>query len=375
MTSIYDIPYEDIKKFLDANNKNFVNKEDAYNKTLILLKDKKSVGHTISIIEWMIAHNLLIKKVNIPNYTIGEIDNMSQIEIDKLAKLLTMSGNNKNNIKNILKYLHKLNDIELISDIKTDILNILTRSELQDIDIENLDYESILNLLKTHRNKKEIRKFLYDNMEKIIFYMFWIDSSDVEELLNRVNIYNKNIIIEIIMTNKYFKENYSNEEINDLIEKVKNNDNDNVLQIYIHNDVLYDLINFIIDLITNDEKTLAKKVFDSAHKIGYYGSFGTTINEMLFSVSAEKNNTNVLKSIINFMGEDEFLKNYESVDEEIDILENLTKLKKYDLLLKIIDKIEISNKDITRNEIFRNIKNAIQLKNDDLIIEYIKIIF
>lgn len=204
--------------------------------------------------------------------------------------------------------------------------------------------------------------------------MFWDDHSDEEELLNSVNIYNKNIIIKIIMNNKYFKENYSNEEINDLIEKVKNNYNNNVLQIYIHNDILYDLINFMIDLITNDEKELAKKVFDSAHKIGYYGSFDRTINEMLFLVSAEKNDADVLKNIINFMGEDEFLKNYESVEDEPYILENLTKLKKYDLLLKIIDKIEISDKDITRKEIFRNIKNAIQLKNDDLIIEYIKMI-
>ena len=374
MTSIYDIPYKDIKTFLDANNIIFNNEDDAYNKALILLKDKKSIGHTISIIEWIIAHNLFIKKVNIPNYTINEIDNMSQIEIDKLAKLLTMSSNNKNNIKNILKYLHKLDDLELVSDIKTNILNILTQSELQDIDIEKLDYESILNLLKTHRNKKEIRKFLYDNMEKIIFYILWYDHSDVEELLNSVNIYNKNIIIEIIMNSKYFKDNYSNEEINDLIKEVKNNDNNNVSQIYIHNDILYYLVEFIIELITNDEKILAKKVFDSAHEIGYYGSFGGTINEMIFSVSAEKNDANVLKTVIDFMGEDEFLKNYESVDDELSFLENLVKLKKYDLLLKIINKIEISNKNTSKNKIFQNIKNAIQLKNDDLIIEYIQII-
>jgi hypothetical protein len=42
MTSIYDIQYEDIEKFLLANNQNFLDKDDAYNKTLILLKDKKS---------------------------------------------------------------------------------------------------------------------------------------------------------------------------------------------------------------------------------------------------------------------------------------------------------------------------------------------
>ena len=41
MTSIYDIPYEDIEEFLLANNKNYVNEDDAYNKALELLKDKK----------------------------------------------------------------------------------------------------------------------------------------------------------------------------------------------------------------------------------------------------------------------------------------------------------------------------------------------
>lgn len=41
MTSIYDIPYKDIKNFLLANKKTYDNETDAYNKTLILLKDKK----------------------------------------------------------------------------------------------------------------------------------------------------------------------------------------------------------------------------------------------------------------------------------------------------------------------------------------------
>ena len=88
MTSIYDIPYEDIQIFLLVNDIN--NKNESYDIALELLKDKKSVGHTISIIEWMMAHNLLINKINIPIYNIWEIDNMSQNETNKLAKLLTI---------------------------------------------------------------------------------------------------------------------------------------------------------------------------------------------------------------------------------------------------------------------------------------------
>jgi hypothetical protein len=41
MTSIYDIPYKDIKIFLLANNRNIKNEDDAYKITVDLLKDKK----------------------------------------------------------------------------------------------------------------------------------------------------------------------------------------------------------------------------------------------------------------------------------------------------------------------------------------------
>lgn len=50
MTSIYDIPYDDIKIFLSANNKNIKNIDDDYKLSLSLLKDKKTKGHTTSII-------------------------------------------------------------------------------------------------------------------------------------------------------------------------------------------------------------------------------------------------------------------------------------------------------------------------------------
>ena len=117
MTSIYDIPYEDIKEFLLANNKTYNNKDDAYDKASILLKDKKAIGHTLSIIEWIIAHNLLKGKINVPNYTTLKIDKMSSFEINNLSKLLSMKGNDRGNIKNILKFLHKLDDVVLFKDV------------------------------------------------------------------------------------------------------------------------------------------------------------------------------------------------------------------------------------------------------------------
>lgn len=147
MTSIHDIPYEDIKIFLLANNKNFNTKDYAYDKALELLKDKKSIGHTTSIIEWMMAHNLLLLKIDVPHYTTRKIDKMSQFDIDNLAKLLTMKGNNHENIKNILRYLHKLDKLNILlpSGIPRDVLfnNTIVVMELVDF-YEDYPYASSL---------------------------------------------------------------------------------------------------------------------------------------------------------------------------------------------------------------------------------------
>jgi hypothetical protein len=174
MTSIYDIPYEDIKIFLKSNGESFKNKDEAYEITIDLLKDKKTKGHTISIIEWMIAHNLLKRKINIPNYTTYQIDNMSQKEINEIAKLLTMKGNNPENIKNILRFLHKLDEenISLLPEINDIILNTLYDIEKRNGEtlllIQAGSFRDIIELLKTHHNKRMIRELILDNMDEIV---------------------------------------------------------------------------------------------------------------------------------------------------------------------------------------------------------------
>jgi len=393
MTSIYDIPYKDIKIFLDANGETFKNKDDAYKITIDLLKDKKAIGHTTSIIEWMMAHNLMINKINIPYYNISDIDNMSQSDINDLAKLLKMKGNNIKNIKNILRYLHKLQNEEefLVKDINTSILDTLTQLELQDIDVSKLKYKSVINLLKTHRNKKVIRKFIFDNLEKIIIYnsLELGSSSDIllDGLLERITIYNKNIIIEIIMDNEtqLFK-HYDNEGKNEIIKEAKENYGDQGGEVYISE--MDDLVNFTFDLINANEIILAKKVFDIVNKLHYfrgryYGrSYSYNYDLVDMSIIGE---SSVLKNIIKFMGEDEFIKNYsliikyrfQFVDDDKYIakfLENLVKLEKYDLLLKIIQLYideNYSNKGKMIDKMLPNIKKAIQSKNDNLIIKYI----
>ena len=394
---IYDIPYEDIQIFLLANNRNFKDKNRAYDIAIELLKDKNSKGHTTSIIEWMMAHNLLINNINIPIYTIDKIDNMSQVEINKLSKLLTMKGNNRNNIKNILRYLNKLNDenITLLPEINDIILknfNQLEQLEIQSIDIANLKYSDVINLLKTHRNKKAIRKFVSDNLEKIIVYniynifnlYFKGDYYKMNDILYIVNIYNKNIISDIIMDNKeQLKKSYSDKEINDTIKEIKAN-NDDWEEVDIGINGKYKLVEFTFNLIINKEIGLAKKILDISNQLHYFGrsyNYNYDLVDRLFlddiDVFGAVESVG-LETIINFMGEDEFFRVFkENLGEEDlpDIYEfskKLLKLKKYNLLIKIIQIYVDINYGSKEKIIYKTLQSLIKSKNDDLILKYIK---
>ena len=148
----------------------------------------------MSIIEWIMAHNLLIKKVNIPNYTTDDIDSMSQKEINKLAKLLGMRGNNLNNIKNILKFLHKLDDenITLLPEINNLILNTLYDIEKTDksilLYIQAGYNNDIINLLRTHHNKQMIRELILNNMEEIVDNLSITDDNIISFIVELIDL-------------------------------------------------------------------------------------------------------------------------------------------------------------------------------------------
>jgi len=173
MNSIHDVPYEDIQEFLRANKKSYLNENDAYNKALILLKDRNAIGHTMSIIEWIIAHNLIKKKVKISDFTIYQIDNMQQFQIDELAKILTMSGNNRDNIKNILSYMNKLSILPEHPDVKPLILDTILQ-----LQILSSPLDEVMNIFE---NNKFMRKFIYDNMDKIISNNIKIENSKLTQ--------------------------------------------------------------------------------------------------------------------------------------------------------------------------------------------------
>lgn len=112
MSDIYDVPYEDIINFLEDNGQKIPkNKDKAYEVAEILIRDKKSKNYPTSMIEWMLAYNSMDK--NITMYTLYDINNMNESQIDELANELEMKNNNKDNIINILRYMNKILDYEL----------------------------------------------------------------------------------------------------------------------------------------------------------------------------------------------------------------------------------------------------------------------
>jgi len=147
MTSVRQIPYEDIELFLltnDIDPSHDINTN--YNIALKLMKNPDTNFEIISIIEWMIAHNLIILNYDIPKYKKSDILNMTDIELSKLAISLTMKKNNIDNILNILFYLDKL-----VDDIQNNIfygdpfLNFVNQSDILHKILENLDLYDIIN--------------------------------------------------------------------------------------------------------------------------------------------------------------------------------------------------------------------------------------
>ena len=214
MSSIDQIPYEDIVIFLEANDKKLSEDRDENNKlALKLLSDRKAKGHTTSIIEWMMAHNLLINKVDIPNYTIYEIDHMQQAEINKLAKLLTMEGNNRNNIKGILKYLGKLMDVSYNNLPNEVIYNLIINTE--PLDLENLYVNKVY---RTVIDNPITLNYLYDKYKNIVKnqqedYRKYTGSNMYRKRINNDNRTN---------INKYSEDIYTVKSFNNLLKIYKN---------------------------------------------------------------------------------------------------------------------------------------------------------
>jgi hypothetical protein len=111
MTDIHDLNLDDIKKFLLVN-KILVSDNEMYDKAFDLMNNKSTSykNVSISIIEWMMAHNALKMGMVTNSYDIDEIKNLSLIDRKTIAKNLGMQGDKIENILNILRYMHKLKE-------------------------------------------------------------------------------------------------------------------------------------------------------------------------------------------------------------------------------------------------------------------------
>ena len=386
MTSIYNIPYEDIEEFLVANNEIYDDENDAYNKSLELLKNKNAKGHTTKIVEWMIAHNLLLRKIDIPNYSIYQIDNMSQNEIDNLAKLLTMKGNNKNNIVNILRHLHKLKNEILLPEINNIILSNLYQLEANLINSKNLYFNDVIHILKTHIDKALVRRLIYDNMKNIILYNLLnidIERLDdlfyIESLLYKPYEISEFIILKLIQDNdKRLLKNYIYKQIHSFLDRV--DDYDGSVSVGLDSDEnIKKLKDFLINLIKIKENALAKRVFDIAAEYRFDILFNLYLIEILTYQEDD-----VFDKLLEFIGENYFINKlnyfYNFNSSYIKrLLKKLIRLEKYELLIKVLnllmDKDYQGTRDIIRAILTRiRVKKAIETKNNNLINKYIQIL-
>lgn len=122
MTSFTDIPLDDIKDFLIANNKPITSQSylDAWN----LIKDDKSIIVPSSISDFFLAQN--ISKMDFPSYKISKI---LTDDVKDLIYITQLQDLPKSRIIRVLKYLNKLeNDMSIFDMLPKDISQIIVSS-------------------------------------------------------------------------------------------------------------------------------------------------------------------------------------------------------------------------------------------------------
>lgn len=135
MSSIRDVVFVDIITFLWNNDIIIpIEKDDAYDLALDLIQYGNNIIYTDVIVDWMKARNLLLLKVYVPNYSIDQINKLSNKDLNDLITLLDADG--MDSAINILLFMHKI--ITLNKDI---IFEVMKNSDINTI--ENLCSASI----------------------------------------------------------------------------------------------------------------------------------------------------------------------------------------------------------------------------------------
>lgn len=111
MTSIRDIPYDDVIIFLSLNNVDIpldANHDDVYTKArnIIYINDDKVMS--IAIEDFIIAQHLIKYQIKIQPYKISDILSSSNDDLLNLSRQLILPYVDKPRIIRILKYMRRL---------------------------------------------------------------------------------------------------------------------------------------------------------------------------------------------------------------------------------------------------------------------------
>ena len=172
MTDVHDLNISDLRDFLSANNidiykyRGFLSaNSDIYDVVFNLMKDPNTQYDDVpvSIIEWMLAHNAVLKKLNLSSYTKSQIKNLRLDDFSILSKSLGLTKHNIDNVINILHFMHKLKESELDFETYNDLYTNLLKVS---------NFETIFKLLKSKPSLKyQIPELFYD----ILIYNKGID--------------------------------------------------------------------------------------------------------------------------------------------------------------------------------------------------------
>jgi hypothetical protein len=301
MADIHDLPISSIRKFLSANGiynyQGFLSDQksnkDLYKIAFDLMKTKnaKYEDVPINIIEWILAYNALQKNLNIKNYTKGQIKNLPQNDLDDLANLLGLTKNNRDNVINVLSFMHKIKFSDLDFESYEDLyVSLLTNSEFSTIikliqskpslkkSLPSLFYEILINNKNLVKNRdknlyyRETSDFIrslinlkeFDIIEKILPI---ISNNDKNNYYNLIELF-----AETRFLDKYFKFFPTEFDRAFFVSVVKALNNKKVKHYYLISKILetaihdknYEMMKYLIPKIKID--------LAGVHKIIFYGA-------------------------------------------------------------------------------------------------------
>lgn len=252
---IYDILFDEIELFLSGNDISLSNDiYKVYDDALKLIKSGKAEYYPDSVIQWMIAYNLVQLNVDIPIYKESYVLSLSTSELNKLAKSLTLKTTNVDVILQILFYLHKL---EEDVNINPGILSVLNPDTIIAL-LRTMDIDSIGNMCKSSKQIKDVCESTIGRqtiISKLPYDTLDISNYKTKELLFYAKIATMKKTINVNYNRAYIYKNkslYLFSSDQNIVSKYI--DKDNINQIIILDPIMNVLI------LTNDGKLIHKNL-------------------------------------------------------------------------------------------------------------------